>query len=638
MARGKASGEAARACARGRSPRNLSASLAANVPALLWTTDLEFHVTSFGGALAEAIRPRPQTNSSVANFFRVPANSKVLDAHFLASTGENCSFEVSLGRRDLHAQIKPLMDSSGKIIGTTGIAVDSTEYLVAQRALRISEQSYRSLIEEAPHAICRCTSGGSLLQVNRAMQEMLGYSESDLLMRNLQTEIFANPEQYTAFLAHLRGQPSCHGFETHWLRQTREVVTVSLSGRSVCDASGKISYLDFFAENIGERKQLEEQFRQAQKMQAVGQLAGGIAHDFNNLLTVILGHAELIDGAILDHEAAHARLKEIKEAAERATGLTGQLLAFSRRQVLQTKVLDLNTVVGNMNQMLARLIGGNIELSFVPQPNLWPVKLDPGQIAQVLMNLAVNARDAMPDGGRLTITTKNMSQQRIGINAAAPTDFVLLTVRDSGHGMDETTKARIFEPFFTTKEAGKGTGLGLAVVYGIVKQSGGQVQVESSPKEGTTFEIFLPRANGVAEDVPEAVRAETPGGNEIILLVDDDKSVRGMIAEFLKNRGYRVLVAHDGADAIHVAEASGKFDLLLSDLTMPNIGGRELARRLKELKPDLRTILMSGNPEAHESALGYPKFMQKPFSMHELAQALRAVLDGKRAKAAAGAH
>ena len=633
MARGKSSGLA---CAKNKASRRPSAVLPANVPALLWTTDLEFHITSFGGALADGIRPTPQSNSSVASFFRVPANSKVVDAHFLAGTGENCSFEVSLGRRDLHAQIKPLLNSSGKIIGTTGIAVDSTEYLVAQRALRISEQSYRSLIEEAPHAICRCTSAGNLLQVNRAMQEMLGYSESELLMRNLQTEIFANPEQYTAFVARLRGRPSCHGFETHWLRQTREVVTISLSGRAVCDAGGRIFYLDFFAENIGERKQLEEQFRQAQKMQAVGQLAGGIAHDFNNLLTVILGHAELIDGALLNHEAARARLKEIKEAAERATGLTGQLLAFSRRQVLQTKVVDLNTVVGNMNQMLARLIGRNIELSFIPQPGLWPVKLDPGQIAQVLMNLAVNARDAMPDGGRLTITTKNVPQQHPGANGAGPAEYVLVTVRDTGHGMDETTKARIFEPFFTTKEAGKGTGLGLAVVYGIVKQSGGQVRVESNPNQGTVFEIFLPRAEGAAESATEKVREEIPGGSETILLVDDDKSVRGMIAEFLKNRGYRVLVAQDGADAIQVAESSGKFDLLLSDLTMPNIGGRELARKLKERQPGLKTILMSGNPEAHESAVGYPRFMQKPFSMHELAQALRAVLDEKLAKAAAG--
>jgi CheY-like chemotaxis protein len=304
---------------------------------------------------------------------------------------------------------------------------------------------------------------------------------------------------------------------------------------------------------------------------------------------------------------------------------------------LQTKVLDLNTVVANMNQMLARLIGGNIELSFVAQPGLWPVKVDPGQIAQVLMNLAVNARDAMPDGGRLTIETKNLNQERVGTNGGTVTgDYVLLSVRDTGHGMDESTKARIFEPFFTTKEAGKGTGLGLAVVYGIVKQSGGQVLVESSPNCGTMFKIYIPRGEGSTEDVRESVRAEVPGGTETILLVDDDKSVRDMIADFLKNRGYRVLVARDGADAISVAESSGEFDLLVSDLTMPNIGGRELARRLKEAKPNLKTILMSGNPEAHESAVGYPRFIQKPFSMHELAQAMRTVLDEKKTKAMVG--
>lgn len=633
MARGSGSRGRTQKSAQSRPARRSLTALASHAPALLWTTDAEFSVTSFGGALSQNLKPKPAKGCTVAHFFHVAANSKVVDAHFLASAGESCTFEISLARRDLHAHVKPLYDRAGNVVGVTGIAVDYTEYLVSQRALKISEQSYRSLIEEAPQAICRCTAAGSLLQVNRAMEEMLGYSESDLLMRNLQTEIFADPEKYTAFLNKLRGKKSGHGFEAHWLRQNGEVVTVSLSGREVSDAGGRTSYLDFFAENIGERKQLEEQFRQAQKMQAVGQLAGGIAHDFNNLLTVILGQAELIGSVMLENDAARARLKEIKEAAERATGLTGQLLAFSRRQVLQTKVLDLNTVVGNMNQMLARLIGGSIDLSFIAQPGLWPVKVDPGQIAQVLMNLVVNARDAMPEGGRLTIETRNLGQERVGTNGTAvgPADFVLLRVRDSGHGMDESTKARIFEPFFTTKEAGKGTGLGLAVVYGIVKQSGGQVQVESSPQAGTVFNIYLPRVEGVPEYAVEQVRSDAPGGSETILLVDDDKSIRGMIADFLKNRGYRVLIARDGAEAIRIAQEGSSFDLLLSDLTMPNIGGRELARRLRESKPGLQVVLMSGNPESQESAVGYPYFLQKPFSMQELAGALRAVLDEERA-------
>lgn len=602
--------------------------LVSDVPALLWTTDLEFQVTSAGGTLSKGLSAKLRRNCAVSSFFHVPANSRVLDAHFLATAGESCTFEVSLERRDLHAQVKPLRDGRGEIIGAAGVAIDHTEHLVTQRALKISEQSYRSLIEEAPHAICRCTSSGSLLHVNRAMQEMLGYTELDLLMRNLQTEIFAEPVKYEAFLARLHGKNSCQGFETHWLRQNREIVNVSLSGRAVCDASGKILYLDFFAESIGERKELEEQFRQAQKMQAVGQLAGGIAHDFNNLLTVILGQAELIDEAILNHEAARARLKEIREAAERATDLTSQLLAFSRRQVLQTRVLDLNAVVGNMNQMLARLIGGNIELSFFAQPGLWPVKVDPGQIAQVLMNLAVNARDAMPEGGKLTIETRNLAHDHVSAHGIAfsRSDYILLTVRDTGHGMDDGTKARIFEPFFTTKEAGKGTGLGLAVVYGIVKQSGGQVLVESEPQAGTVFNIYLPRAGGRAEETSQAMRIEISGGSEAILLVDDDKSIRTMIADFLQSHGYRVLIAKDGAEATRVANDAGNIDLLLSDLTMPNIGGRELARKLQECRPHLKTILMSGNPETQE-ATGYPCFIQKPFTMHELARVLRTVLD-----------
>jgi PAS domain S-box-containing protein len=517
-----------------------------------------------------------------------------------------------------------------------GIAVDDTERLVSQRALRMSEQSYRSLIEEAPHAICRSTATGNLLQVNRAMLEMLGYSEPDMLVRNLRDEVFADSESYDEFLEKLRGRKSLHGFESAWARRDGRVLQVSIGGRLAADSSGKISYVDFIAENISERKQLEGQLRQAQKMQAVGQLAGGIAHDFNNLLTVIRGQAEMMGEHLLCSDPLVARLQEIDRAADRASALTRQLLAFSRGQLLQTKIVDLNQIVSNMSQMLSRLIGANIELDFVPDPDLWQIKVDPGQIEQVIMNLAVNARDAMAGGGTVTIETHNFARELVARNEVEvqPRDYVLLTVRDSGHGMDEAIKSRIFEPFFTTKQIGKGTGLGLSVVYGVVKQSGGHVRVESEPGRGTEFQIYLPRAVGAAAEVQEGTPSSIPRGTETVLFVEDDEAIRDMVAGFLHSHGYRVIIANNGIEAAQLLGNNASVDVLLSDLMMPKMGGRELAARLRENIPSLKVVLTSGNPEDPHSYPDDVHFLPKPFSMHSLAQTLRQVLDGKRSSAA----
>lgn len=614
--------------------------LLAKAPAILWTSDLSFQVTSFAGAGLRDLGLRGDENSrySVERFFQQSNSaSKAQDAHFLAARGESCSFQIEIQGRDLLAHVEPLRNSRGKIVGVIGVALDNTEGLVSQRALRISEQSYRSLIEEAPHAICRCTGTGSLLQVNRGMQEMLGHSESDLLTRNLHTEVFADPEQYTAFLDKLRRQRSSHGFETQWLHQDGSAISVSLGGRWIGDASGENFYLDLFAENISERKRLEGQLQHAQKMQAVGQLAGGIAHDFNNLLTIISGQADLMSEDLSAHETPASRLAEIQRAAERATTLTRQLLAFSRRQVLETKILNLNNIVANMNRMLARLIGENIELTFTPDPNLWQVRVDPGQIEQVLMNLSVNARDAMPNGGRLSIETRNASRAAVARSTTGikPGDYAVLAVRDTGYGMDEATKARIFEPFFTTKEVGKGTGLGLSVVYGVVKQSGGHVRVRSAPHAGSIFEIYLPRSGGAVEDVPESICAQPPSGNETVLLVEDDESIRHLLKDFLGTLGYRVLSAGDGGEAVRLIESGGQADLLLSDMMMPKMSGLTLARTLKEVLPGLKVVLMSGHPQHLQSASGM-HFLEKPFSMHALATTLREVLDGKQRAASAG--
>jgi two-component system cell cycle sensor histidine kinase/response regulator CckA len=387
--------------------------------------------------------------------------------------------------------------------------------------------------------------------------------------------------------------------------------------------------------NHDEQKLLEERLRQAHKMEAVGRLAGGVAHDFNNLLTIIRGNGDLLaDRGSLD-DAQKRCVEQIQKAAGRAVSMTRQLLAFSRMQVLQPVVLDLNGVVSEMGKMLPRLIGEHIEYVFSPEPQLKPVTADPGQIEQVILNLAVNARDAMPNGGTLTLRTTNVSVD--AVEAArrppmSPGDYVLLSITDTGHGMNPETKAHIFEPFFTTKEVGKGTGLGLATVYGIVKQSGGFIWVQSSLGKGTTFEIYLPQASGpVASASPEAKPAALPRGTETILVVEDEPDVRDLASRFLNDRGYNVLTAKDGAHALEVfAQYPGKVHLILTDLVMPRMSGKELCKRVKALRPEVKVLFMSGYADyAHGDPAHTPPpglFLQKPFSQAALVRFVRNAL------------
>jgi len=383
-----------------------------------------------------------------------------------------------------------------------------------------------------------------------------------------------------------------------------------------------------------EQRQLEDRLRQAHKMEAVGRLAGGVAHDFNNLLTVIRGNGDLL----LDRSPEPAQRKyveQIQKASDRAVSMTRQLLAFSRMQVLQPRVIDLNTTISEMNKMIPRLIGEHIEFAFTPEPKLASVFADPGQIEQVFLNLAVNARDAMPDGGRLTVHTANVA---IDASAAAlhppmvPGDYVLLSVSDTGLGMDPETKARIFEPFFTTKEVGKGTGLGLATVYGIVKQSGGFIWVESEKGHGTSFEIYLPASSRTAELGEAAKSRPVPRGTETILLVEDETAVRELASEFLKTGGYTILEARDGSEALTIASTyPGQIHLLLTDMVMPHINGTQLAAKLALSRPDVRVIYMTGYAEFagnnDERMSAEASMMQKPFSRLTLLERVREALN-----------
>jgi PAS domain S-box-containing protein len=389
--------------------------------------------------------------------------------------------------------------------------------------------------------------------------------------------------------------------------------------------------------DITDRKHLADQLRQSQKMQAVGELAGGVAHDFNNLLMVMKGHAEMLLDRLGPGTAELQNAEQIHQAAERAAGLTRQLLAFSRKQVLQPRVLDMNEVVASMIQMVSRIIGESIELAFLPGSKLGCVKADPSQIEQVVLNLVVNARDAMPAGGRLTIETTNIDLDRNYASSHAvvePGPYVMLTVSDTGCGMDAETKARIFEPFFTTKGPGRGTGLGLATVYGVVKQSGGYIWVYSELEHGTTFKVYLPRVAALAEKlVAEKQPAAPSPGTETILFVEDEENVRELVSDYLKARGYAVLEAPDGMKALELAEQyPGAIQLLITDVVMPRLSGRELATKLSAKRENLKILYISGYTDdsvfRHGVLEGGMSFLQKPFNLKALAEKVREVLDG----------
>jgi signal transduction histidine kinase/CheY-like chemotaxis protein len=407
-----------------------------------------------------------------------------------------------------------------------------------------------------------------------------------------------------------------------------------LNSAGIIEIAGQKCIIAFF-QDITERKSLEKQLRQAQKMEAIGQLAGGIAHDFNNLLGIIIGYSQLFEEQLDEKHPLKPKVAQIQKAGERAAALTRQLLAFSRQQVLEPKVLDLNAVVADMSKMLHRLIGEDIDLVTVPAPDLGHVKADQGQMEQVIMNLAVNARDAMPQGGKLTITTANADLDDVYVRqhlAGAPGPYVVLQVSDTGCGMDRDTQARIFEPFFTTKESGKGTGLGLSTVYGVVKQSEGYIWVYSEPGQGTTFKIYLPRV-----DQPETPAEPVSGvrkdarGTETILVVEDAQALRELTRELLESAGYTVLEASDGAEALRIAkEHHGPIHLLLTDVVMPGMDGRALAESMVVSHPDLKVLYVSGYTD--DAILRHGIFdskitlLQKPFRREDLTRKVRDVL------------
>src|ERR1700691_5063779 len=507
----------------------------------------------------------------------------------------------------------------------------------AQEGLRRSEMNFRSLVTNAPYGICRCDSTGQLLDVNPALLSVLGYSSpQDLVGRHLGA-LYADTHQWFELADHLRSATPLNGLIVEWKRKDGTGTVVRVSGRAVSDGD-KGTAFELFAEDVTERRALEQQLRQSQKMEAVGRLAGGIAHDFNNLLMVISGYSEFLLDRLGPEPALRAPAQEIASAAGRATSLTRQLLAFSRKQMMAPKVLDLNGIVTENLKMLTRVIGEDIDLVMVPAAGLGAVRADAGQIEQVIMNLAVNARDAMPSGGKLTIETSNVSLDDDYARFHAPLragDYVMLAISDNGLGMDSETQSHISEPFFTTKGT-KGTGLGLSTVYGIVKQSGGYIWVYSEPGRGTTFKIYLPRVAERGESpalvVSSAESVAAEPGTETILLVEDEANLRYLARQFLEKQGYRVIEAADGVVAMQIAVAhEGVIHLLLTDVIMPGMNGRELAQRMSEIRPNTKVLYMSGYTEnviGHNGTLDAGvRLLQKPFTLRDLKSKVREVLD-----------
>ncbi len=527
-------------------------------------------------------------------------------------------------------------DSSGEIYRLAGVLQDVTEERAAQENLRRSEAEYRGLVEHAPLGIYRSTTDGRFLTVNPALIRMLGYRwAEEMLSLDMARDVYAHPEQRGALIAQL-GHLGDAQTETDWKRKDGSAITVRLNVRTVRGQAGEFEFFEGLVEDVTEQRSLESQFRQAQRMEAVGRLAGGVAHDFNNILTAITGYSELLLEDLGATDPKRSDVEEIKAAAARATALTRQLLAFSRKQILQTQVLDLNEVVRTLDKMLLRLVGEDVKVELALAKALGAVRADPGQIEQVLLNLAVNSRDAMPNGGNLTIETANVDLDAAYVreHAGASTgSHVMLAVSDTGIGMNAETRTHIFEPFFTTKEQGKGTGLGLSTVYGIVKQSGGSVWVYSEPGRGATFKVYLPRVEEPLEVVARVSADQlVSGGGETVLLAEDDPSVRAVVSEVLAQKGYRVMRAPDGQAALEMARGHpAEIRLLITDIVMPGMTGRDLAEALKAERPGLRVLYMSGYTDdavVRHGVLeeGMP-YLQKPFSPRALASKVREVLD-----------
>ncbi len=590
------------------------------------------------------IRPPGEVESTVQEIARLGPDSQTV------GVGKHQKKDGTLIDVEISGHNLALEDGVTKLV----VAQDVTERLRAERALRASEERLRLVLDSTGEGIYGVDTQGNCTLANAACLRMLGCGqESDLLGRNMHavahhTREDGTPyplEECSIFRSGLSGDGAVLDDEILWRKDgshfPAELRSFPLH-RDGARVGAVVSFVDISRRRAAEEAlhKSEEQLLQAQKMEAIGQLTGGIAHDFNNLLSVILSYSTLIANDLKLEDPIRGDLLEIKAAGERAAGLVRQLLAFSRRQVLEPRVVDLNGIVSGMEKMLQRLIGEDIELSAIPASSPALANVDPGQVEQVIMNLAVNARDAMPEGGKLTIEIAKVDLDESYAAAhpgATPGPHLMLAVSDTGAGMDAATQARVFEPFFTTKEKGKGTGLGLSTVFGIVRQSAGTVWLYSEQGKGTSFKIYLPAAGQAADAaLPRPAVARVLRGTETILLVEDEEAVRRLAHSILQRNGYEVIEAQSGGEAFLICQQERKIDLLLTDVIMPHTSGAQLADWVHTIRPDLKVLYMSGYTEnaavLHAVLHSKVAFVQKPLTPDALLTKVREVLDAKVAR------
>jgi PAS domain S-box-containing protein len=566
-----------------------------------------------------------------------PDDRERVDADVQAASerGEPFAFDVRIVRpndgavRMFHTEARVDLDEQGRTVRMAGTAQDVTEDREADERLRRSEERFRGVFESAGVGIAVIDPDSRIVTCNHAFARMVGYAPSELegtsVLDLTHPDDRASSRELNARM--FAGDVDRDRTEKRYLARDGKEVWVYLGSAAMRDDEGRVEYTIGIIEDLRERRVLEEQFLQAQKMEAVGRLAGGIAHDFNNLLLAINGYSELaLSDLGPERGSVRSNIDQIKVAAQRAAKLTRELLAFSRKEILQPVVTDLNDVVGGMESLLRQVVDASVTLNIVLDPELEPLRLDPNRMEQALMNLAINARDAMPEGGRLRIATSSLELRESRIlehGTLEAGSYAVVTVSDTGLGMDDETKRRIFEPFYTTKEADRGTGLGLSTVFGFVKQSKGQLAVESEPGQGTTFTVFLP----VLEDPDGAGGRELAEGLETVLLVEDDEIVRRLLAEVLEHAGYRVLAAADGVEAVEMAGREPLIDVVVTDLVMPELGGRAAAEQIAGIHPATRVIYMSGYTEesrALEAIAAETPFLQKPFDPADLLAKIKA--------------
>jgi two-component system cell cycle sensor histidine kinase/response regulator CckA len=541
-------------------------------------------------------------------------------------------------RRPLDDSVAPIQSLEGDVIGAVIVFRDATDRRLAEAARFEAEARYREIFENAVVGMFQSTPDGRYLRVNQALAVTRGYRSAQEMIeatKDIAHQEYSDPALRDVFRRLLEETNIVTAFPLEVLRHDGTRLSTIVNARVVRDGKGRVLYYEGTEEDVTERKTLQAQFEHAQKMEAVGRLAGGVAHDFNNILNVISGYSEIAKGKVAANHPILRDITQIKDAAARAARLTRQLLVLSKQQVIQPTVLDLNKVVNGLTPMLERLVGEDVSISFKPGDALGLVVADSGQIEQILMNLGVNARDAMPTGGKILIQTANRSLDKEYVKhhtPVAPGRYVMLSFSDTGQGIDKFLLPKIFEPFFTTKEVGKGTGLGLATVYGIVKQSKGNIWVYSEPGLGTTFKVYFPRVD--LSETPVAPEPQTAlrGGTETILLVEDDLQMREMVSNMLEVAGYTVLKPENSTAALEVAQNSDQnIDLLLTDIVMPNMSGIELGDRVRSSRPRIRLLYMTGYAGGELARRGLLEsgaaVIEKPFNSNVLLAKIRAAMD-----------